>query len=101
METKSIPIRRPISPVRSGRKIYVPEKFLISYFEEALEVKITRKEMWKSIHFVCSLCVLFISCVSNSFLFVAISALYVVIAYKTVKSVTDKITGAERKGGAE
>ena len=49
--TKSIGIQGKISPARTERQNSVFENYLIRFFERELEVKLTRREMWRNISF--------------------------------------------------
>ena len=44
----------PVSQAKEGRKTSALEKSLIRFFEQELEVKLTRREMWRSVRFVAS-----------------------------------------------
>ena len=41
----------PVSQAKEGRKTSALEKSLIRFFERELEVKLTRREMWRNISF--------------------------------------------------
>ena len=41
----------PVSQAKEGRKTSALEKSLIRFFERELEVKLTRREMWRSVSF--------------------------------------------------
>ena len=49
--TKSIGIQGKISPARTERQNSAFENYLIRFFERELEVKLTRREMWRNISF--------------------------------------------------
>ena len=51
----------PVSQAKEGRKTSALEKSLIRFFERELEVKLTRREMWRSVRFVASLFVLLLT----------------------------------------
>ena len=44
-------IALPVSQAKEGRKTSALEKSLIRFFERELEVKLTRREMWRSVSF--------------------------------------------------
>ena len=58
---KSIAIRGTVSPSRVERRTYAFENYLIRFFERELEVKLTRREMWRSVRFVASLFILLLT----------------------------------------
>ena len=41
----------PVSQAKEGRKTLALENYLIRFFERELEVKLTRREMWRSVSF--------------------------------------------------
>ena len=41
----------PVSQAKEGRKTSALENYLIRFFERELEVKLTRREMWRSVSF--------------------------------------------------
>ena len=41
----------PVSQAMEGRKTSALENYLIRFFERELEVKLTRREMWRSVSF--------------------------------------------------
>ena len=41
----------PVSQAKEGRETSALEKSLIRFFERELEVKLTRREMWRSVSF--------------------------------------------------
>ena len=45
------PVVLPVSQAKEGRKTSALEKSLIRFFERELEVKLTRREMWRNISF--------------------------------------------------
>ena len=45
------PVALPVSQAREGRKTSALENYLIRFFERELEVKLTRREMWRSVSF--------------------------------------------------
>ena len=45
------PIALPVSQAKEGRKTLALENYLIRFFERELEVKLTRREMWRSVSF--------------------------------------------------
>lgn len=49
--TKSIGIQGKISPARTERQNSAFENYLIRFFERELEIKLTRREMWRSVSF--------------------------------------------------
>ena len=51
--TKSIGIQGKISPARTERQNSAFENYLIRFFERELEVKLTRREMWRNISLHC------------------------------------------------
>ena len=55
------PVVLPVSQAKEGRKTSALEKSLIRFFERELEVKLTRREMWRSVRFVASLFVLLLA----------------------------------------
>ena len=46
------PVALPVSQAREGRKTSALENYLIRFFERELEVKLSRREMWRSVRFV-------------------------------------------------
>ena len=66
----------PVLQAKEGRETSALEKSLIRFFERELEVKLTRREMWRSVRFVAAL------------------AAY---AYRGVADITSRFT---EKGGA-
>ena len=44
-------VAMPVSQAKEGRKTSALEKSLIRFFERELEVKLTRREMWRNISF--------------------------------------------------
>ena len=73
----------PVSQAKEGRKTSALEKSLIRFFERELEVKLTRREMWRSVRFVASLFVLALALAAY--------------AYRGVADITSRFT---EKGGA-
>ncbi len=51
----------PVLQAKEGRETSALEKSLIRFFERELEVKLTRREMWRSVRFVASLFVLLLA----------------------------------------
>ena len=49
--TKSIGIQGKIFSARTERQNSAFENYLIRFFEKELEVKLTRREMWRSVSF--------------------------------------------------
>ncbi|WP_278949667.1 hypothetical protein [Barnesiella intestinihominis] len=49
--TKSIGIQGKIFSARTERQNFAFENYLIRFFERELEVKLTRREMWRSVSF--------------------------------------------------
>ena len=49
--TKSIGIQGEIFSARTERQNFAFENYLIRFFEKELEVKLTRREMWRSVSF--------------------------------------------------
>ena len=49
--TKSIGIQGKISPARTERQNSAFENYLIRFFERELEVKLSRRDMWRNISF--------------------------------------------------
>ena len=45
------PVVLPVSQAKEGRKTLALENYLIRFFERELEVKLTRREMWRNISF--------------------------------------------------
>ena len=44
-------VAMPVSQAREGRKTSALENYLIRFFERELEVKLSRREMWRSVRF--------------------------------------------------
>ena len=94
---KSIAVRGTISPSRVERRTYAFENYLIRFFERELEVKLTRREMWRSVRFVASLFVLLLALSTGEPLLVLPALALAAYAYRDVADITSRFT---EKGGA-
>ena len=95
--TKSIGIQGKISPARTERQNSAFENYLIRFFERELEVKLTRREMWRSVRFVASLFVLLFALSTGEPLPVLPALALAAYAYRGVADITSRFT---EKGGA-
>ena len=87
----------PVSQAKEGRKTSALEKSLIRFFERELEVKLTRREMWRSVRFVASLFVLLLALSTGEPLLVLPALALAAYAYRGVADITSRFT---EKGGA-
>ena len=87
----------PVSQAKEGRKTSALEKSLIRFFERELEVKLTRREMWRSVRFVASLFVLLLALSTGEPLPVLPALALAAYAYRGVADITSRFT---EKGGA-
>ena len=94
---KSIAIRGTISPSRVERRTYAFENYLIRFFERELEVKLTRREMWRSVRFVASLFILLLTLATGEPLLALPALALAAYAYRGVADITSRFT---EKGGA-
>ena len=87
----------PVSQAKEGRKTSALEKSLIRFFEQELEVKLTRREMWRSVRFVASLFVLLLALSTGEPLPVLPALALAAYAYRGVADITSRFT---ETGGA-
>ena len=87
----------PVPQAKEGRKTSALEKSLIRFFERELEVKLTRREMWRSVRFVASLFVLLLALSTGEPLLVLPALALAAYAYRGVADITSRFT---EKGGA-
>ena len=87
----------PVSQAKEGRKTSALEKSLIRFFERELEVKLTRREMWRSVRFVASLFVLLLALSTGEPLLALPALALAAYAYRGVADITSRLT---EKGGA-
>ena len=87
----------PVSQAKEGRKTLALENYLIRFFERELEVKLTRREMWRSVRFVASLFVLLLALSTGEPLLALPALALAAYAYRGVADITSRFT---EKGGA-
>ena len=87
----------PVPQAKEGRKTSALENYLIRFFERELEVKLTRREMWRSVRFVASLLVLLLALSTGEPLLVLPALALAAYAYRGVADITSRFT---EKGGA-
>ena len=87
----------PVLQAKEGRETSALEKSLIRFFERELEVKLTRREMWRSVRFVASLFVLLLALSTGEPLPVLPALALAAYAYRGVADITSRFT---EKGGA-
>ena len=87
----------PVSQAKEGRETSALENYLIRFFERELEVKLTRREMWRSVRFVASLFVLLLALSTGEPLLVLPALALAAYAYRGVADITSRFT---EKGGA-
>ena len=87
----------PVSQAKEGRKTSALENYLIRFFERELEVKLTRREMWRSVRFVASLFVLLLALSTGEPLLALPALALAAYAYRGVADITSRFT---EKGGA-
>ena len=86
----------PVSQAKEGRKTSALEKSLIRFFERELEVKLTRREMWRSVRFVASLFVLLLALSTGESLPVLPALALTAYTYRGVAGITARFS---EKGG--
>ena len=91
------PVALPVSQAKEGRKTSALENYLIRFFERELEVKLTRREMWRSVRFVASLFVLLLALSTGEPLLALPALALAAYAYRGVTDITSRFT---EKGGA-
>ena len=91
------PIALPVSQAKEGRKTLALEKSLIRFFERELEVKLTRREMWRSVRFVASLFVLLFALATGEPLLALPALALAAYAYRGVAGITARFSA--EKGG--
>ena len=91
------PVVLPVSQAKEGRKTLALENYLIRFFERELEVKLTRREMWRSVRFVASLFVLLFALSTGEPLLALPALALAAYAYRGVADITSRFT---EKGGA-
>ena len=94
---KSIAIRGTVSPSRVERRTYAFENYLIRFFERELEVKLSRREMWRSVRFVASLFVLLFALATGEPLLALPALALAAYAYRGVAGITARFSA--EKGG--
>ena len=87
----------PVSQAKEGRETSALEKSLIRFFERELEVKLTRREMWRNVRFVASLFVLLLTLVTGEPLLALPALALAAYAYRGVAGITARFS---EKGGA-
>ena len=95
--TKSIGIQGEISQARTERQNSVLENYLIRFFERELEVKLSRREMWRSVRFVASLFVLLLALAIGEPLLALPALALAAYAYRGVAGITARFSA--EKGG--
>ena len=91
------PIELPVSQAKEGRKTLALENYLIRFFERELEVKLTRREMWRSVRFVASLFVLLFALATGEPLLALPALALAAYAYRGVAGITARFSA--EKGG--
>ena len=91
------PVALPVSQAREGRKTSALENYLIRFFERELEVKLTRREMWRSVGFVASLFVLLFALATGEPLLALPALALAAYAYRGVAGITARFSA--EKGG--
>ena len=86
----------PVSQAKEGRKTSALENYLIRFFERELEVKLTRREMWRSVRFVASLLVLLLALSTGEPLLALPALALAAYSYRSVSAITARFT---EKGG--
>ena len=86
----------PVSQAKEGRKTSALEKSLIRFFEQELEVKLTRREMWRSVRFVASLFILLLTLATGEPLLALPALALAAYAYRGVAGITARFS---EKGG--
>ena len=94
---KSIGIQGEISQARTERQNSVLENYLIRFFERELEVKLSRREMWRSVRFVASLFVLLLALAIGEPLLALPALALAAYAYRGVAGITARFSA--EKGG--
>lgn len=89
-------VAMPVSQARKGRKTSALENYLIRFFERELEVKLTRREMWRSVRFVASLFVLLLALATGEPLLALPALALAAYAYRGVVGITARFS---EKGG--
>ena len=89
-------VAMPVSQAREGRKTSALENYLIRFFERELEVKLTRREMRRSVRFVASLFVLLFALATGEPLLALPALALAAYAYRGVAGITARFSG---KGG--
>ena len=87
----------PVSQAKEGRETSALEKSLIRFFERELEVKLTRREMWRSVRFVASLFVLLFALATGEPLLALPALALAAYAYRGVAGITARFSA--EKGG--
>ena len=87
----------PVSQAKEGRKTLALENYLIRFFERELEVKLTRREMWRSVRFVASLFVLLFALATGEPLLALPALALAAYAYRGVAGITARFSA--EKGG--
>ena len=87
----------PVSQAKEGRETSALENYLIRFFERELEVKLTRREMWRSVGFVASLFVLLFALATSEPLLALPALALAAYAYRGVAGITARFK--EEKGG--
>ena len=87
----------PVSQAKEGRKTLALENYLIRFFERELEVKLTRREMWRSVRFVASLFVLLFALATGEPLLALPALALAAYAYRGVAGITARFS--VEKGG--
>ena len=87
----------PVPQAREGRKTSALENYLIQFFERELEVKLTRREMWRSVRFVASLFVLLFALATGEPLLALPALALAAYAYRGVAGITARFSA--EKGG--
>ena len=89
-------VAMPVSQAMEGRKTSALENYLIRFFERELEVKLTRREMWRSVRFVASLFVLLFTLATGEPLLALPALALAAYAYRGVAGITARFS---EKGG--
>ena len=87
----------PVSQAKEGRKTLALENYLIRFFERELEVKLSRREMWRSVRFVASLFVLLFALTTGEPLLALPALALAAYAYRGVAGITARFSA--EKGG--
>ena len=88
-------IALPVPQAKEGRRTSALENYLIRFFERELEVKLSRREMWRSVRFVAF--VLLLTLATGEPLLALPALALAAYAYRGVAGITARFK--EEKGG--